>query len=121
MEVQKKVVSPSVSEIFSAMSYGPAPESDKVAQAWLDDHGRKFGHFINNEWVLPDGRKSYTTKSPADGKVLADTIQGCLLCLFKLPKLFQQSSYFREQRRRVRRSGGRWQGLQKLERSVRPC
>ena len=89
MEVQKKVVSPSVSEIFSAMSYGPAPESDKVAQAWLDDHGRKFGHFINNEWVLPDGRKSYTTKSPADGKVLADTIQGCLLCLFKLTKLFQ--------------------------------
>ena len=80
MESVKKVTRPSVSEIFSSMEYGPAPESDKVAQAWLDDHGRKFGHFINNEWVLPDGRKSYTTKCPADGKVLADTVQGRLRC-----------------------------------------
>ena len=35
-----KVTSPSVSEIFSSMEYGPAPESDKVAMAWLDDHNR---------------------------------------------------------------------------------
>jgi aldehyde dehydrogenase (NAD+) len=76
MEVQKKIVIPSVSEVFSTMSYGPAPESDKVAQAWLDDHNRKFGHFINNEWVHPEGRKSYATSSPADGKVLAETVQG---------------------------------------------
>ena len=80
MEVQKKVVTPSVSEIFSAMSYGPAPESDKVAKAWLDEHGRKFGHFINNKWYRPEGRTSYTTKSPADGNVLADTIQGKYAC-----------------------------------------
>ena len=35
-----KVTSPSVSEIFRSMEYGPAPESDKVAMAWLDDHNR---------------------------------------------------------------------------------
>jgi hypothetical protein len=56
MEVSKKVVSPTVAEIFSTMDYGPAPESDKIVQAWLDDHDRSFGHFINNEWVKPEGK-----------------------------------------------------------------
>jgi len=58
------------------MEYGPAPESDKIAQNWLDDHNRKFGLFINNEWVHPEGRKTYETKSPATGAVLSATTQG---------------------------------------------
>ncbi|XP_063608921.1 aldehyde dehydrogenase family 16 member A1-like [Penaeus indicus] len=65
-----------VAKIFETMEYGPAPEDDKVAQAWLDDHGRKFGHFINNQWVCPEGRKTYETKDPCNDKVLASTIQG---------------------------------------------
>ena len=36
-------------------------------QAWLEDHHRKFGHFIDNAWVNPDGRKTYETKCPATG------------------------------------------------------
>ena len=76
MEVTKKTVTPSVGELFKSMEYGPAPESDKIAQHWLDDHGRNFGHFINNQWVKPDNRKSYETKSPATGKLLANTVQG---------------------------------------------
>ena len=77
MEVSAKIVSPSVSDIFGSMSYGPAPESDKVAQAWLEDHGRCFGHFIDNKWVRPDGeRKTVDSVSPADGKVMASTLQG---------------------------------------------
>jgi len=76
METVKKVTSPSVGEIFASMEYGPAPESDKIAQNWLDDHNRQFGLFINNDWVHPEGRKIYETKSPATGKVLSGTTQG---------------------------------------------
>lgn len=39
----------SVSEVFDTLAYGPAPESPAVAYAWLDDHGREFGHFIGNK------------------------------------------------------------------------
>jgi len=76
METVKKITSPSVGEIFASMEYGPAPESDKIAQNWLDDHNRQFGLFINNDWVHPEGRKIYETKSPATGKVLSGTTQG---------------------------------------------
>ena len=39
----------SVAEVFEKLSYGPAPESPATVNAWLDDHGRDFGHFINNK------------------------------------------------------------------------
>ncbi|CAL4122997.1 unnamed protein product, partial [Meganyctiphanes norvegica] len=68
--------SKTVAKIFETMEYGPAPEDDKVAQAWLDDHGRKFGHFINNKWEHPEDRKTYETKDPCHGTVLATTVQG---------------------------------------------
>ncbi|XP_041351976.1 aldehyde dehydrogenase family 16 member A1-like [Gigantopelta aegis] len=65
-----------VENIFKTLSYGPAPEADNVAKAWLDDHKRDFGHFIGGKWHKPDGRKSYQTKNPATGEVLASTVQG---------------------------------------------
>ena len=34
----------------------------------MEDHGRKFGHFIGGQWVHPEGRKAYNTKNPATGK-----------------------------------------------------
>jgi len=76
METVKKVTTPTVKEIFASMEYGPAPESDKIAQSWLEDHNRNFGLFINNTWVHPEGRKTYETKSPATGTILAATTQG---------------------------------------------
>ena len=48
-------------EIFKTMEYGPAPESPDAVKAWLDEHGRKFGLFINNEWVTPKGAKYYSS------------------------------------------------------------
>ncbi len=75
MEVAKKVVSPSVAEIFSKMEYGPAPESDKIVQNWLADHDRAFGHFVNNEWIKPEGKKTIASVNPANGKTLATTLQ----------------------------------------------
>jgi aldehyde dehydrogenase (NAD+) len=66
----------SIAEIFEKLEYGPAPESAAVAMAWMDDHDRHFGHFINGEWVKPEGRKIYETSAPATGEVLCKTIQG---------------------------------------------
>ena len=58
------------------MEYGPAPEADNVVQAWLDDHDRAFGHFINNEWYKPDKRTTTKATSPSNGKLLATTLRG---------------------------------------------
>merc|ERR1719391_34249 len=77
METVRRVTEPSVTSLFASMEYGPANESRKVADAWLDKHQRHFGLFINNEWVQPDGgRKTYETRSPGSGEELAATTQG---------------------------------------------
>ena len=68
---------PSVRELLKTLDYGPAPEAPAVAEAWLEDHGQSFGHFIGNKWVKPEGRKNYDTFNPATGQRLASTIQGC--------------------------------------------
>ena len=63
-----------VKEIFETMEYGPAPESAVEANKWLDGRGRKFGHFINGEFVK--SKKHFKTKNPADGEFLADVGDG---------------------------------------------
>lgn len=65
------MTAPKVAEIFDTMDYGPAPETDKTAQEWLESHGRSFGHFINNKWVKPPKGKSFASKNPATGDMLA--------------------------------------------------
>jgi aldehyde dehydrogenase (NAD+) len=67
-----------VMEIFKSMEYGPAPESPAAANAWLDQHDRKFGLFINNRWEHPEGISYYTSYNPATGEKLADTAQAGL-------------------------------------------
>ena len=62
-------------EIFKTMEYGPAPESPSAVNAWLDEHNRKFGLFINNEWVTPKGAKYYASHDPSNGELLAETVQ----------------------------------------------
>ncbi|HRQ22989.1 MAG TPA: aldehyde dehydrogenase family protein, partial [Anaerolineales bacterium] len=62
-------------EIFNTMEYGPAPEAPDAVKAWLDEHGRKFGLFINNEWVTPKGAKFYSSINPSNGELLAETTQ----------------------------------------------
>jgi len=64
-------MSAKVAEIFETMDYGPAPESDKTASQWLEQHGRSFGHFINGAFVKPAKGKSFATKNPATGEMLA--------------------------------------------------
>ncbi|MYN38476.1 aldehyde dehydrogenase family protein [Duganella sp. FT109W] len=56
------------------MEYGPAPESTKEAQAWLEQRGRQFGLFINNEWS--EAGELFESINPASGAKLADLTQG---------------------------------------------
>jgi aldehyde dehydrogenase (NAD+) len=64
---------PSIKEILNTMEYGPAPESTKEAQAWLEQHGRSFGLFIDNQWSEPG--ELFASTNPADASKLADLTQ----------------------------------------------
>jgi len=64
---------PTINEILQTMDYGPAPESTKEAQAWLDQHGRRFGLFIDNEWT--EALDTFASTNPADGVELAQVTQ----------------------------------------------
>jgi aldehyde dehydrogenase (NAD+) len=64
---------PTIKEILQTMDYGPAPESTKEAQAWLDQHGRRFGLFIDNKWTEP--LETFGSFNPADGSELAQVTQ----------------------------------------------
>ncbi|HAV36137.1 MAG TPA: aldehyde dehydrogenase [Massilia sp.] len=55
------------------MDYGPAPETTKEAQAWLDQHGRRFGLFIDNAWT--EASDTFVSNNPADGSELAQVTQ----------------------------------------------
>jgi len=65
----------SLLDIYETMDYGPAPESPAAVNAWLDEHERKFGMFIDNQWVSPENVEYYPSYNPADGEKLADTAQ----------------------------------------------
>ncbi len=66
----------SIAEKFVAMEYGPAPEDAKEALTWLDHHGRRFGHFINDNWTPPSGGEYFDTADPSTGEKLASVAQG---------------------------------------------
>lgn len=64
---------PTIKEILQTMDYGPAPESTKEAHAWLDQHGRRFGLFIDNAWT--EAADTFASNNPADGSELAQVTQ----------------------------------------------
>src|SRR5262249_50713691 len=64
----------SIVEKFETMEYGPAPEDPREALAWLDQHKRRFGHFINNQWSTATER--FETTDPSTGEALASIGQG---------------------------------------------
>src|SRR6187455_3108515 len=63
-----------VAEIFRTMEYGPAPESDKEALAWLAKRQGTLGHFIGGEFTKPG--KTFEVINPATGKPLARVAHG---------------------------------------------
>lgn len=65
-----------VAHYYDTMDYGPAPESDGEARAWLKSHGGVFGHFIAGGFRAPQSAKHFATLEPATGKPLAKLAQG---------------------------------------------
>src|SRR5690554_995847 len=65
-----------IREIFESMEYGPAPESPEVANAWLERHGRRFGHFVAGRFTKPAAGATFATYHPGDGSELAQVSQG---------------------------------------------
>src|SRR5438067_555746 len=63
-----------VAEIFQSMEYGPAPESDKEALAWLGKHERVFGHYIDGAWTEPG--QLFEVVNPATSKQIARVTNG---------------------------------------------
>ena len=63
-----------VRDIFHSMDYGPAPESNAEALAWLAAHEANFGHWIDGSFTAP--HDSFETKNPATGHKLAQVTQG---------------------------------------------
>jgi aldehyde dehydrogenase (NAD+) len=66
----------SVAHYYETMDYGPAPEADGEARAWLTRHEASFGHFIDGKFVAPHSGQHLTTIEPATGKTLARIAQG---------------------------------------------
>jgi aldehyde dehydrogenase (NAD+) len=66
----------SIAEKFVTMEYGPAPEDSKEALSWLDQHARRFGHFINGAWVQPSAGQYFDSTDPSTGEKLASIAQG---------------------------------------------
>jgi aldehyde dehydrogenase (NAD+) len=66
----------SIAEKFVTMEYGPAPEDPKEAQAWLERHGHRFGHFVNGAWQAPVEGEYFDTLDPSNGEKLASVAQG---------------------------------------------
>ncbi|MBK7906718.1 MAG: aldehyde dehydrogenase family protein [Gemmatimonadetes bacterium] len=64
---------PSVAEIFETMDYGPAPESDAEARAWLATHGGRFGQFVNGAWTKAG--TTFDVTDPSNAQVLAKVSQ----------------------------------------------
>jgi aldehyde dehydrogenase (NAD+) len=66
----------SIAEKFVSMEYGPAPEDPKEAQAWLERHRHRFGHFLNGAWQAPLGGEYFDTLDPSNGEKLAAIAMG---------------------------------------------
>ena len=63
-----------VAELFQTMEYGPAPEADAPARAWLAAHHATFGHFVNGAWTKAG--RTFETFDPSTGARLAHVTQG---------------------------------------------
>ena len=64
-----------VKDILETLEWGPAPESDKFAREWLDNHGPDFGMYINGAWVKSQSGENFETHNPATGELLGTISQ----------------------------------------------
>lgn len=64
-----------ITELMDTLPYGPAPETAKPAQEWLDGHKGKFQLFIANRWHDPASKEWFTSINPANAQKLAEIAQ----------------------------------------------
>ncbi|MCY3934741.1 MAG: aldehyde dehydrogenase family protein [Chloroflexi bacterium] len=60
--------------LTQTLPYGPAPESDAIAQQWLESHERNFGLFIAGQWQFPSDSARLAAHSPSSGELLAHCV-----------------------------------------------
>ncbi len=65
-----------IREILDTMDYGPAPEADDHARAWLKAHEGGFGHFIDGGFTTPVTGQTFAVRDPARDQTLAMVAQG---------------------------------------------
>lgn len=65
----------SIAQILDTMEYGPAPESDKEARAWIEGLGGETKLFVGGQWRKAKSGESFETISPATGEVLVRIAQ----------------------------------------------
>ena len=66
----------SIKEIFTTMEYSPAPESDQVAKAWLENLNNQFDHFIDGQWQEPTDKHYFEAKNPVNNQFIAQVADG---------------------------------------------
>ncbi|VAW38536.1 Aldehyde dehydrogenase [hydrothermal vent metagenome] len=64
-----------IMKILETMDYGVAPENTDAALAWLNDHNKKFGLFIDGKFIHNNKAKYFYTYNPATGEKLAQITQ----------------------------------------------
>jgi len=65
-----------VRDLFETLDYGPAPEADDAARAWLARHGGRFGHAIDGVLEPLERGARFETSDPSSGATLALCAQG---------------------------------------------
>ncbi len=65
----------SIAEILDDLDYGPAPESDAEARAWLARHKEGTRLYIGGTWRKPKSGRFFDTIDPATGNVLASVAE----------------------------------------------
>ena len=71
----RDVVTSPTARYFASMDYGPAPESETQARAWIAKHNGRFGHFIGGQFSRPR-RLALLSRNPATGEKLASFANG---------------------------------------------
>jgi aldehyde dehydrogenase (NAD+) len=66
----------SVAELFEALPYGPAPESDADARRWLEARGSEGAHYVAGQWLRAKGAELFDIHDPSTGLVIARMPQG---------------------------------------------
>jgi aldehyde dehydrogenase (NAD+) len=67
-----------IADLYSSasMEFGPAPESDAPARAWLSKHHGVFDHYIGGDWRAPVTGERFDSTNPSTRAVLGRVAQG---------------------------------------------